>query len=117
MKKRIKYIILLLASIIICTLLGCSITEMVPASGWKIKCVTENGEPVGGVSLQICTSETCMIVKSDDKGVALFDGGEDAKSEYEFHIQMIPSGYEVSGEVPDKITSNNRLVTVTFRRL
>ena len=97
-------------------MLGCGAKEDgAPKTGWQFKCVTESGEVVPGVAIQMCTSDKCHIVKCDDKGIGVFDEGAKEAAEYEVHIQKIPSGYELSGEVPDKVTSDNRLITIVFK--
>lgn len=116
MIKKYRFVISVLISIILaCMLLGCSKNKQdAPASGWYIQCVTKNNEPVAGVKLQICTDEMCQVVKTDDTGEVLFDGKE--AKEYELHVMTIPDGFELEADAPEKITEENRVVTIFFKK-
>lgn len=93
-----------------------SVKTEAPADGWLFKCVTEDDEPVADVRLQICTDATCQMVKSDDKGTVLFDKCEEGVEEYDLHVLSVPEGYELDCEVPEKMTKDNRVITITFKK-
>lgn len=63
-------------------------------SQYLFKCSDENGNPVSGVRLQVCTDESCSMLVSADDGTAVFDGDPFA---YSIHVSA-PEGYEIISE-------------------
>lgn len=61
----------------------------------------EDGSPVGGVTVQLCSETTCRMAATDGKGIASFPV---EKGRCTVHIQKVPEGYETCTEeiaVPD----------------
>ncbi|MBQ4641004.1 MAG: hypothetical protein IJB47_00095 [Oscillospiraceae bacterium] len=66
---------------------------------YKVKVVDEEGNPVVGVMIQVCTEETCLIpVKTDDAGVATFPPAVEGEYHANF-LPGIPEGYEADADV------------------
>ena len=55
-------------------------------------CNDNEGNPVEGVKIQICTDETCTMQISDENGRIIYDGEPRI---YSIHIYRIPEGYEL----------------------
>ena len=63
----------------------------------KVAVVDEEGNPIVGVFVQLCTEETCLMpVKTDDAGVAMFTPANEA--EYHAKLTKVPEGYEAEAE-------------------
>lgn len=60
-------------------------------------CADQNGEPVPGVMISICSDISCSAVFTDADGKAIYAG---PPQEYEVHIQSVPDGYEYD---PDQL--------------
>lgn len=65
--------------------------EVAGVSSYTIKCVDQNGDPVTGVMINVCTDETCTPSPVDENGVLAFDAASYA---YVLHVLTIPEGYE-----------------------
>lgn len=65
--------------------------EIAGVSSYTIKCVDQNGDPVTGVMINVCTDETCTPSSVDENGVLAFDAASYA---YVLHVLTIPEGYE-----------------------
>ena len=70
---------------------GTAVTGNLNASEYIFKCVDEDDMPVSGVTLQICTDETCFLAKSDENGVIEYAGEPFG---YEIHVYRYDEGYE-----------------------
>lgn len=57
-----------------------------------IKYVDEDGAPVSGVITQFCDDATCLVVPSDENGVAMYES--ETAYPYEVHVLRVPEGYE-----------------------
>jgi len=57
-----------------------------------VRCKDGDGNPVPGVSVQLCTDATCMQSLSDYKGSAKF---EVEPGEYDIRVQSVPEGMEI----------------------
>ena len=66
---------------------------------YVFRCVDENGDPVTGVTLQICTDETCALVKTDETGVVKY---AEKPYEYDVHVYRYDEGYELVSEAEFK---------------
>ena len=53
----------------------------------------ENGAPVSGVKIQVCTEEICVIIVSGDDGTAEYT---EAPYAYDIHILRYPEGYSLT---------------------
>lgn len=58
---------------------------------YTVKYVDQNGQPVAGVTCQVCDDTTCATYQSDENGVCEFTLPPYA---YEIHTLKIPEGYE-----------------------
>ena len=68
-------------------------------SEYVFRCVDENGDPVTGVTLQICTDETCALVKTDETGVVKY---AEKPYEYDVHVYRYDEGYELISDAEFK---------------
>ena len=61
---------------------------------YRVLFADEDGKPVEGVALTFCTDEQCVMVISDENGVAEYAGVP-----YEYHVQLLqfPEGYSYDG--------------------
>jgi len=82
----------------------------------KVTVVDEEGNPVAGVMVQVCTDETCLIpVKTDETGVATFAPA----AEGEYHANFLPGtpdGYEADAEVFYFAEGESEL-TITLKKI
>lgn len=66
---------------------------------YKVKVEDDDGNPIAGLMVQLCTEETCLMpVKTDETGVATFAPA----AEGEYHANFlpgVPAGYEADAEV------------------
>ena len=58
---------------------------------YTVKYVDQNGQPVAGVTCQVCDDTTCATYQSDENGVCEFTLPPYA---YEIHTLKLPEGYE-----------------------
>lgn len=63
---------------------------------YTAKLVSENGDPISGVMLQIC-DETCMPALTDAEGVATWNVPEE-NPDYHVSVTAMPEGYTHSGD-------------------
>ena len=63
-----------------------------PTAGtpYRIICVDESGSPVAGATVQFCSDTQCMMGKTDENGVAVF---EEAPGHYTVHLLKVPQGF------------------------
>ena len=63
-----------------------------PASGteYRVICVDESGNPVVGAAVQFCSDTSCMMGKTDENGIAVFDVDP---GHYTVHLLKPPAGY------------------------
>ena len=62
------------------------------ATSYVFRCTDENGGPVEGVSLQICTDEACFLVKTGADGVAEY---AEEPLEYDVHVYKYGDVYDL----------------------
>ena len=60
------------------------------AVSYTIRYVDQNGDPVAGVTCQVCDAELCMVYVSDADGLCQFTLPPYA---YEVHTLRLPGGY------------------------
>lgn len=121
MKKFQKYLSVLAAALMLLGLYGCSdqgeqvdntdpvqttaapsqttapVQTTAPqqvASGYTVKVVDENGNPIAGAMVQLC-KENCYPNVTDANGEAFFELAEDT---YKVSFLMLPTGYTYSTE-------------------
>ena len=91
MKKMIS---LLTALCLMLTLLAGGVSAFAEDAGAYTVLVTDsNGDPVQGAVVQFCSDTECMMVKTDETGIASFEQGPGS---YTVHILKVPEGF-----VPD----------------
>ena len=76
------------------------------------RCTDENGDPVSGVMIQVCTDEACIIIKSDDSGNAVY---EEMPFEYDIHIFRYPEMYELTSEAQFTTAAEYTAYDIKFR--
>ena len=64
----------------------------------------ENGTPVPGVKVQFCSDTQCMMGRTDNTGVAVFNM---EPGNYEAHILKQPDGYQKNNETA-KLTATDK---------
>ena len=65
---------------------------------YKVTVVDEDGNPIVGVYVQVCTDETCLMpVKTDEAGVATFAPAPEGEYHANF-LSGVPEGYEADAE-------------------
>lgn len=82
-------------------------------SQYFFKCIDENGNPVSGAKLQVCTEEACFMLVSDDNGTAVFDGNPFA---YSVHVSA-PEGYEIVSEKEFTTLTEYSEYTIEFKSI
>ena len=66
---------------------------------YKVKVMDDEGNPIAGLMVQLCTEETCLApVKTDETGVAAFAPAEEGEYHANF-LPGVPAGYEADAEV------------------
>lgn len=91
MKKIIS--IMLVAVLMMFSLTACGSME---GKAYIFKCVDASGNPVKGVSLQVCSTTQCMLFETDDKGEVVCK--DLPEMEYEVHVSSCPEGYSYDKE-------------------
>lgn len=78
---------------------------------YKVTVVDEDGNPIVGVYVQLCTDETCLApVKTDEAGVAVFTPA--AEEEYHAKFTKVPAGYAADAEEFDFAAGEKELTIV-----
>ena len=65
--------------------------EVSGATGYRVLCVDEAGQPVSGARGQFCTNDICMMGVTDESGAAAFDANP--SSNIIVHLLKAPEGY------------------------
>lgn len=86
-------------------------TEEAPDK-YIFRCTDENGAPVSGVMIQVCTDEACIIIKSDDSGNAFY---EEKPFEYDIHVFKYPEMYELTSETQFTAAAEYTAYDIRFR--
>ena len=61
------------------------------AGAYRVFVADEKGDPVQGAAVQFCSDSQCMMAKTDENGMAVF---EVEPGSYSVHILKVPSDYE-----------------------
>ena len=61
------------------------------AGAYRVFVADEKGNPVQGAAVQFCSDSQCMMAKTDENGMAVF---EVEPGSYSVHILKVPSDYE-----------------------
>ena len=80
---------------------------------YTVTAVDEEGNPVVGVQVQVCSDTNCLAKKTGDEGTCKFnlDPGE-----YEAHVLKVPEGYELEGDAEFKTSAEVTDITLTFKK-
>ena len=82
--------------------------------GYRVIVTDESGNPVPGVTIQICPGDRCVMHKSNEEGQAIFEDVEPGI--WEFHLLKIPTGYKLVSEIPEKTSPNDRYIYIVLGR-
>ncbi len=66
------------------------LSSMETEADYRISVIDQDGNPVSGAIVNICTDTTCTTGKSDEKGLILFTG---EKQSYHLQLLKAPDGY------------------------
>lgn len=80
---------------------------------YTVKYVDQNGQPVAGVTCQVCDEETCAVYVSDENGVCEFTLPPYA---YEIHTLKLPDGYEGDTETVTTAPAEGGELTITLEK-
>ncbi|MBQ8082458.1 MAG: hypothetical protein IJ240_11255 [Clostridia bacterium] len=58
---------------------------------YRVFVTDENGEPVAGAALQLCSDTLCVLAWTDEDGVAVY---ETETGSYTVHLLKAPEGYQ-----------------------
>lgn len=75
------------------------------ADGYRFLVTDGNGNPVPGVSVQLCSDTECKLCTTGADGIAAFD---DPEGKYTAHILKVPDGFASDNteyEVPEKFST------------
>ena len=110
-----KTAVLLIIALLITAMTGCgqNDTSEKTFSGWEIKCMTDDDEPVADVKIQVCSKTVCRVIESDENGIAKFSGKEES---YTLHLDFVPDEYVLSEELPDELNSEEKSITILFSK-
>ncbi len=87
MRKTGKAIALcLLLALAVIALAGCGRK----AANYEVLVNDTAGRPVAGVTVQFCSDTECLVGKTDEKGIAVF---EKEAGSYTVHVLKAPEGY------------------------
>lgn len=73
----------------------------------------QNGQPVAGVTCQVCDDDNCMVYVSDENGVCEFTLPPYA---YEIHTLKVPEGYEGDTETVTTASAEGDELTFTLEK-
>ena len=73
-----------------------SAAEAEVSTAYTFTCIDNEGNPVQGVRLQVCSDVQCYTMKTDADGSASLDAAENGV--YTLHVVKVPEGYEYQGE-------------------
>ena len=83
------------------------------AGVYRVYVADEHGDPVQGAAVQFCSDDQCMMAKTDENGVAVF---EVAPGHYVVHILKVPAEYEKDrGEYVLSDTYSDVVVVLNFK--
>ena len=111
-----------------CLLAGCSPTstdstesgqspaQATPAEKitYTVKVVDQNGSPVAGASVQMCTDESCLMpAVTDENGTAVFTL---SPADYHVTIPSAPEGYTADASQEYRFEGDSIALTVTITK-
>ena len=62
-----------------------------PGDVYRAVVTDEDGSPVEGVGVKLCSDELCMNAKTDADGIAVFKNSQEGT--YTVHVSRVPDGY------------------------
>ena len=92
---------------VLCMMLSALCCTAFADDGYQIQVLDQDGYPVQGVAVQFCSDEQCMLGKTDEEGIAVFDM---PAGSYTIHLLKVPAGYEkdtkeyAAPETPELVT-------------
>ncbi len=98
---------MLAVMMVLCMMLSALCCTAFADDGYQIQVLDQDGYPVQGVAVQFCSDEQCMLGKTDEEGIAVFDV---PAGSYTIHLLKVPAGYEKDSreydapETPDLVT-------------
>ena len=92
---------------VLCMMLSALCCTAFADDGYQVQVLDQDGYPVQGVAVQFCSDVQCMMAKTDENGIAVFDA---PAGSYTIHLLKVPTGYEkdsreyAAPETPDLVT-------------
>ena len=83
-------------------------------ASYTIKCVDQDGNPVTGTMINVCTDETCTPMPVDENGVLEFTL---PAYPYVLHVLVVPEGYEFDTTVEEIAPEEGGEVVFTFQKV
>ena len=83
-------------------------------ASYTIKCVDQDGNPVTGTMINVCTDETCTPMPVDENGVLEFTM---PAYPYVLHVLIVPEGYEFDKTVEEIAPEEGGEVVFTFQKV
>lgn len=83
-------------------------------ASYTIKCVDQDGNPVAGTMINVCTDETCTPMPVDENGVLEFTL---PAYPYVLHVLIVPEGYEFDTTVEEIAPEEGGEVVFTFQKV
>ena len=87
---------------------------MAGMASYTIKCVDQDGNPVTGTMINVCTDETCTPMPVDENGVLEFTM---PAYPYVLHVLIVPEGYEFDKTVEEIAPEAGGEVVFTFQKV
>lgn len=81
---------------------------------YTIKCVDQDGNPVTGTMINVCTDEACTPMDVDENGVLEFTT---VAYPYVLHVLIVPEGYEFDTDVEQIAPEEGGEVTFVFQKV
>lgn len=78
---------------------------------YTVRCEDENGEPISGVTLQVCNDSTCSVYVTDANGECVMTLAAD---NYEIHVLKAPEGYSFDSDAVIKAPIEGGEVTISI---
>lgn len=81
---------------------------------YTIKCIDQDGNPVVGTMINVCTDEACTPMPVDENGVLEFTT---VAYPYVLHVLIVPEGYEFDTTVEEIAPEEGGEVTFVFQKV
>ena len=83
-------------------------------ASYTIGCVDQNGDPVTGVMINVCTDEACTPMPVDENGILEFTS---EAYPYVLHVLIVPEGYEFDTTVEEIAPEEGGDVVFVFQKV